>query len=97
MTWLIDASKNPLAVGQFVNNQTTNNYANVAYQEINIPISFPLHLRKYLPNIYYRNKFLDDSFDFQENQILMRLVVLLSLSNISVNEELFSAYFTEVF
>ena len=100
-SWLIDAVKNPLAIGQFVNNQTTDRSANVAYQEINIPISFPLHLRKYLPNIYYSSRFAGNTSDASgvhdsPDVILMRVVVLLSTAEINVNEELFSSYFTEV-
>lgn len=100
-SWLTDARSNPLAIGQFVNNKKTDQSANVAYQEINIPISFPLHLRKYLPNIHYNNRFAGNVFDVSDvndspDIILMRVVVLLSTAEINVNEELFSSYFTEV-
>lgn len=96
-TWLTDDPKNPLAVGQFVNNQTDSEPANVVYQEFDIPVSFPLHLRKYLPNVYYQNRFLEEHFDNTENYCLMRIVVLMSLRQIKKNEELFSAYFTELY
>lgn len=97
ISWLTETLKNPLAIGQFVNNQTHDFPANVVYKEVDIPISFPLNLRRYLPNIYYQNKFTEDFFDQQESQILMRSVVLISLSEINADDEILSAYFTEVF
>ena len=100
-SWLADATKNPLAVGQFVNNHTVHQPANVAYHEVDIPISFPLHLRKFLPNIYYRNKFStdpsgDSDLGDSSEVVLLRIVVLLSISDINASEELLSTYFTEV-
>jgi len=100
-SWLTDATKNPLAVGQFVNNQTAQQPANVAYHEVDIPISFPLHLRKFLPNIYYHNKFSSDPSGISDigdtsEVVLLRVVVLLSISDIYACEELLSSYFTEV-
>ena len=96
-SWLTETQKNPLAIGQYVNNQTSSMPANVVYQEVDIPISFPLYIRKYLPNICYRNKFIEEQEIYLEDEVLMRVVILRSLTEINANEELFSAYFTEVF
>jgi hypothetical protein len=32
---------------------STEHPANVAYQEFDVPVAFPLHLRQYLPNNFY--------------------------------------------
>ena len=46
--------KNPLAVGQIVNNGTAQYPPNVRYQELDIQTrSFPLELQEFLPNIWY--------------------------------------------
>eukprot|EP00794_Sanderia_malayensis_P008146 gene8146-9017_t len=99
ISWLTDIHRNPLAIGQYVNNQTLSLPANVVYQEVDIPVSFPLHLRKYLPNIFYQNQWLDKDVeaDGKEMQLLIRIVVLMSLRCIEKDEELLSAYFTEVY
>ena len=44
---------NPLNVGQIVNNENGEHPANVRYQELDIPETFPILLRKFLPNINY--------------------------------------------
>uniref|UniRef100_A0A914DXC9 Uncharacterized protein n=1 Tax=Acrobeloides nanus TaxID=290746 RepID=A0A914DXC9_9BILA len=52
MTWLTSYPVNPLNTGQYVNNHTQENPANVMYQEINLPLKeFPYKLRKFIPNI----------------------------------------------
>ncbi|KAH8555528.1 hypothetical protein BGW37DRAFT_139640 [Umbelopsis sp. PMI_123] len=83
-TWLTDYPRNPLAVGQIVNN---NRYANVRYQEIDIPANFPLELRKYIPNLYLTDRSIESSW---------RLVALIATRRIE-NEELFSTYFECVY
>ena len=52
-SWLTDYPVNPLNVGQIVNNENDEFSANVQYQELEIPNSFPIMLRKFLPNINY--------------------------------------------
>ena len=95
-SWLSGIQRNPLAIGQYINNQTHTSRANVAYQEVDVPISFPLRLRKYLPNIHFRNKFLEEENYNEEIRTFLRVVVLMSLRKIEEGEELLSAYFTEV-
>ncbi|XP_071850141.1 uncharacterized protein [Apostichopus japonicus] len=86
LTWTTDYPQNPLNVGQYINNQTKEYPANVAYQELNIDHNFPLHLRKYLPNVFYCAG--------QLHQRPLRTVVLVSLRDIQPGEELLSSYFT---
>ena len=38
---------------QYVNNSCVGHPANVAYLELDLPNSFPLHLRKFIPNIHF--------------------------------------------
>ncbi|CAH2296306.1 SET domain-containing 9 [Pelobates cultripes] len=86
VTWLTQCPYNPLAVGQYVNNCSNEYAANVCYQEFNVPASFPVELRQYLPNINY-------SHDIEGP---LRCVVLIALKDIGCGEELFSNYFTFV-
>ncbi|NXE44752.1 SETD9 protein, partial [Casuarius casuarius] len=86
VTWLTAALQNPLAVGQYVNNCSHEKAANVCYQEFDVPGSFPVELKQYLPNILY-------SHDIQSH---LRCVVLVTLRDIKQGEELFSNYFTVV-
>ncbi|XP_044149534.1 LOW QUALITY PROTEIN: SET domain-containing protein 9 [Bufo gargarizans] len=85
-TWLDSAPRNPLAVGQYVNNCSNERAANVCYQEFDVPPSFPVELRQYIPNIRY-------SYDVDGP---LRCVVLVALRDIRCGEELFSNYFTLV-
>ncbi|CAJ1071940.1 SET domain-containing protein 9 [Xyrichtys novacula] len=85
-SWLTAAPQNPLAVGQYVNNCSNEWPANVCYQEYDVPDSFPFELRQYLPNVNYS----------QDSQGPLRCVVLVSLRDIAVGEELFSNYYTIV-
>ncbi|XP_041359872.1 SET domain-containing protein 9-like isoform X2 [Gigantopelta aegis] len=59
VTWLTPHPVNPLAVGQYVNNQSKRFPANVVYQEFDIPRDWPLQLRRFIPNVHY-NSGLDD-------------------------------------
>ncbi|XP_067171713.1 SET domain-containing protein 9 isoform X3 [Apteryx mantelli] len=86
VSWLTAALQNPLAVGQYVNNCSYEKAANVCYQEFDVPGSFPVELKQYLPNIVY-------SHDIQS---CLRCVVLVTLRDIKQGEELFSNYFTVV-
>ena len=52
-SWLTLRPVNPLNIGQLINNETRDREANVSYQEANMPPSFPLKLRKFLPIINY--------------------------------------------
>lgn len=85
-TWLTDSPRNPLAVGQYVNNCSNERPANVCYQEYNIPDGFPIELRQYLPNINFS----------QDIKGPLRCVVLISLREVTAGEELFSNYYTIV-
>ncbi|XP_030049014.1 SET domain-containing protein 9 isoform X2 [Microcaecilia unicolor] len=46
VTWLTSCPQNPLAVGQYVNNCSTDRAANVCYQEFDVLENFPLELRR---------------------------------------------------
>ncbi|XP_021373415.1 SET domain-containing protein 9-like isoform X2 [Mizuhopecten yessoensis] len=92
LSWVTQYPINPLAVGQYVNNQSKLFPANVAYQEFDIPLQFPFHLRKYIPNINYSSSIQEISGQHRQT----RVVVLVSLRTIEEGEELFSSYFTVV-
>uniref|UniRef100_UPI0037E7755F SET domain-containing protein 9 n=1 Tax=Semicossyphus pulcher TaxID=241346 RepID=UPI0037E7755F len=85
-SWLTSSPQNPLAVGQYVNNCSNEWPANVCYQEYDVPDTFPIELRQYLPNVNYS----------QDSQRPLRCVVLVSLRDITAGEELFSNYYTVV-
>ncbi|XP_056403417.1 SET domain-containing protein 9 isoform X3 [Hyla sarda] len=121
-TWLTSTPRNPLSVGQYINNCSNGNVhvsrtnciqnickkqcnkymsgyfihitrllpaeraANVCYQEFDVPESFPVELRQYIPNVRY-------SHDVEGP---LRCVVLVALRDIHCGEELFSNYFTLV-
>ena len=55
-SWLTPRPVNPLNVGQIVNNANKENAANVRYQEEDIPESFPIMLKKFIPNVNYGNE-----------------------------------------
>nr|XP_022316264.1 SET domain-containing protein 9-like [Crassostrea virginica] len=90
-SWLTSFPLNPLALGQYVNNQSREHPANVAYQEFDVPADFPFHYKQFLPNVFYSPHTDDDI-----SQRALRLVVLVSLRDIRKGEELFSSYFTVV-
>lgn len=83
-TWLTSFPHNPLAVGQYVNNCSNEKEANVCYQEFDVPDTFPVELRQYIPNICYSH----------ESEGPVRCVILVALRDIHCEEELFSNYFT---
>ncbi|XP_075039443.1 SET domain-containing protein 9 [Mixophyes fleayi] len=85
-TWLTRSPRNPLAVGQYVNNCSNEYAANVCYQEFDVPDTFPVELRQYIPNIRYS----------QNMEGPLRCVVLVAFRDIDCGEELFSNYFTLV-
>ncbi|KAJ6669928.1 hypothetical protein lerEdw1_000477 [Lerista edwardsae] len=106
--WLTTVMQNPLAVGQYVNNCSTEKAANVCYQEFDVPESFPIEFKQYLPNISY-------SHEIQRDVLLvrnclsrvplcfqcascrpLRCIVLVALRDIGPGEELFSNYYTVV-
>ncbi|PSN45257.1 SET domain-containing protein 9 [Blattella germanica] len=88
LTWLTDTPVMPLNIGQYVNNQSPGFAANVAYQELDVPLSLlPSNLRCFLPNIWYRSS--------HENNFL-RLVTLVSTTKIQQGQEVFSTYYTVV-
>lgn len=90
MSWLTPNPHNLLAIGQYVNNGTREFAANVSYQEVNIPSSFPLPYLKYIPNVNYNFR------TYKSEIIHVRIVVLVALRDIDQGEELFSSYFTVV-
>ena len=90
-TWLGASTANPLAVGQYVNNRSKHVPANVAYQELDIPLdALPLDLLRYLPNVWY------SSGNIGHDEAFVRTVALVSVKEIDEGEELFSSYFTLV-
>ncbi|XP_072023718.1 SET domain-containing protein 9-like [Amphiura filiformis] len=95
MTWFSDDRVNPMAVGQYINNHTKDCAANVDYQEFDVPLSFPLNLRKYLPNVFYSTEHQYAGEDYESRRWL-RTVVLVSVREIQEGEELLSSYFTTV-
>ena len=59
-SWLTDYPVNPMNIGQIVNNANDEYSANVHYQELDVPNTFPLLLRKFLPNIKYESSGIDN-------------------------------------
>ncbi|KDR10407.1 SET domain-containing protein 9-like isoform X2 [Zootermopsis nevadensis] len=86
LTWLTEHSAMPLSIGQYVNNHSPGFPANVAYQELNVPLSrvLPEH-RCFLPNVWYSSSCQHDH---------LRLVALVSTAHIEEGDELFSTYYT---
>lgn len=90
-TWFGSKPQNPLAVGQYVNNRPKKLPANVAYQEVDIPLSSIVpNLWTYLPNVWYGSGNLSTENSF------LRTVALVSVKEISKDEEVFSSYFTVI-
>ncbi|KAI9266507.1 hypothetical protein BDA99DRAFT_505884 [Phascolomyces articulosus] len=88
VTWLTENPRNPLTIGQFVNNGTrTLHHSNVRYHEIDLPTTFPIELRQYLPNIYWNG--LDTLTHYT------RVVALVATKDIK-DTELFSTYMDAV-
>ncbi|XP_051539126.1 SET domain-containing protein 9-like [Myxocyprinus asiaticus] len=110
-SWLTPHPVNPLTEGQYANNcsndkklldctykvghifqkcylLSTEKAANVYYQEFDVLVGFPVELCQYLPSVNYRP-------DVQRH-ICFCAVVLVSLRDINVGEELFSNYYTIV-
>lgn len=75
--------KNPLNSGQLINCASDGNKANVMYYEYDFTIDFPIHLRKYIPNVSYNSN--------QKGDLLVKSILMISLRDIE-NEELFSDY-----
>lgn len=88
-TWMKDNDhNNPLAIGQIVNNGSKHHLPNVQYHEVDLPPSFPMELRQYIPNIYYSGH-----DPMTQNT---RVVALISTREIKDNEELFSTYMESI-
>ncbi|KAL1933076.1 hypothetical protein VTP01DRAFT_8754 [Rhizomucor pusillus] len=87
-TWMSETPRNPLAIGQIVNNGTRAFSPNVQYQEVDLPSNFPIHLRQYLPNIHWSST---DPFSSYS-----RIVVLMATRHIYDGDELFSTYMDTV-
>ncbi|XP_072172984.1 uncharacterized protein [Diadema setosum] len=92
ISWLTPCLLNPMAVGQYVNNQYKGAPANVCYQEFDVPVNFPVNLRKFIPNNFYGT--LQDTGNIGR---VLRTVALVSLRDIKCGEELLSSYFTLVY
>ncbi|XP_069678242.1 SET domain-containing protein 9-like isoform X3 [Periplaneta americana] len=87
LTWLTEHPLVPLNIGQYVNNQSPGFPANVAYQELDVPLAcIRPELRCFLPNIWYSNSQYEH----------LRLIALVSTTNIEQGEEIFSNYYTVV-
>ncbi|KAI9469320.1 hypothetical protein BDB00DRAFT_264733 [Zychaea mexicana] len=87
ITWITDELRNPLAIGQIVNNGTSTFHPNVQYHEIDLPPSFPTELRQYLPNIYWNG--------LNTMTHYTRVVALMATKDIK-DTELFSTYMDTV-
>lgn len=74
---------NPLNSGQLINCASDGKRANVMYYEYDFTFDFPLHLRKYIPNISYNSNQMED--------LLVKSILMISLRDIE-NEELLSDY-----
>ncbi|XP_022097136.1 SET domain-containing protein 9-like isoform X2 [Acanthaster planci] len=79
--------------GTLIDGNDKDNEANVAYQEFDVPESFPFQLLRFIPNVFYSSTYQQD---VSSGPRLMRTVVLVSLRDIHCGEELFSSYFTIV-
>ncbi|KAK2725293.1 hypothetical protein QYM36_001670 [Artemia franciscana] len=91
-SWLTPSLVSPLNIGQYVNNRSSGRPANVAYHEMTIPADFPIHLRKYIPNISYRTVFLDEAGNFPP----LKIVGLVATRLIQEGDELYSTYISVV-
>ncbi|KAI7870729.1 hypothetical protein BDF14DRAFT_1768767 [Spinellus fusiger] len=76
-------SKNPFAIGHYVNNSNHRFGANVRYQEVDLSPCFPTELRQYIPNTYWT------SMDPMSTPF--RIVTLVAERDLQ-EEELFSTY-----
>lgn len=88
VTWLTTKGINPLAVGQWVNNHTRENAANVDYMEVDLPPDVPLEWRRFIPNVYY-------SLNTNAKNAI-RMVGLIATEDIHSGQELYSSYLTIV-
>jgi|ERR1712076_522 len=97
-SWLTNQRLNPLSIGQYINNANYEFHANVIYQELDIPLSFPLQLLQCIPNINFSAPLLTRINDADDDNdiTVIRTVLLIALRDINEGEELFSSYFTEV-
>jgi len=73
-----DSCRNPFIIGQLINH---DNIPNVMYYEVTIPLSFPKHLKSFIPNIYHQS----------DHSLPIRSIFMIALRDIS-NEELFANY-----
>ncbi|RDD41470.1 SET domain-containing protein 9 [Trichoplax sp. H2] len=92
ITWLTSNPVNPMAIGQYINNQSKNSPANVIYHEINFPEDLPLTLYRFIPNVYFRNLTYEEEMGTRK----IRMVILISTHPIMKGEELRSSYFTVI-
>ncbi|CAM1154281.1 SETD9 (predicted) [Pycnogonum litorale] len=75
LSWLTSNRINPLAIGQYVNNQCPGFPSNVTYQELDIPNTFPVHLRCFIPNVKYQSL----TNEFHPNEQVFSMVNLYQL------------------
>ncbi|XP_020891831.1 SET domain-containing protein 9-like [Exaiptasia diaphana] len=91
MSWLDNLYINPLAIGQYANNASKMYPANVAYQELDILFkSIPIHLLKYIPNVWYGAE------NIAREESFIRTIALVSTRTIREGEEVLSSYFTVI-
>ncbi|KAG0337014.1 SET domain-containing protein 9 [Podila horticola] len=89
-TWMTSQPKNPLAIGQIVNNGASQFPPNVRYQELDITTeACSLELQQFLPNIWYSGDWHDES---QNTQSYLRTVVLVTTRTVEQDQELYSTY-----
>eukprot|EP00731_Ephydatia_muelleri_P018222 Em0011g262a len=88
ITWLKTKRINPLAIGQWVNNHTRENAANVDYVEVDLPPDVPLEWRRFIPNVYYNLN--------MDAKNALRMVGLIATADIQSGQELYSSYLTIV-
>lgn len=83
--------KNPLGIGHYINstkNGLGQNEANVMYLEFDF-INWPWHLMKFIPNIHYQSY-------KEENVHVTKSILLIALSDIENDSELYASYFNLV-
>ncbi|XP_014672041.1 PREDICTED: SET domain-containing protein 9-like [Priapulus caudatus] len=90
LSWLTERPVNPLAVGQYVNNEPRPRMANVAYQEVDIADgALPVQLMQYVPNVPFSH-----SGEWSADPRSLRVVALVATRDVECGAELFSNYFT---
>ncbi|KAI9137820.1 hypothetical protein BKA69DRAFT_1087878 [Paraphysoderma sedebokerense] len=94
ITWLSpwdECLQNPISIGQFINNETPSNPANVMYQELDIPLSMlRRNLWQYLPYLH------SNGSPMKYEDVILKTIVLVSCRKIVEGEELRSTYMQRI-